>query len=88
MLTREPDLAEHDNGGIETTAKHNSGGTATTAKRDKKGTEPIVDITSGTQADRPQSKLRRLWEELRDGSVTLFRQPVKLAFCQATAPKT
>jgi len=34
-------------------------------------------ITPEAQANRPQSKLRRLWEELRDRSVTRFKQALE-----------
>jgi len=48
------------------------------AERKSKRTEPTADyITPEAQANRPQSKLRRLWEELKDRSVTLFRQALE-----------
>jgi len=48
------------------------------AERKSKRTEPTADyITPEAQANRPQSKLRRLWEELRDRSVTRFKQALE-----------
>ena len=55
MPTRRPDQ-------IPDLAGYNKGGKETTAERNNGGTEPIVDITSEAQADRPQSKLRELLE--------------------------